>query len=102
MKILTLTDGTELEVSDLSTFGDIVMVFATRAEAGSYWSNFTDESLRAAKLGDEAFSAIPQSMHAELDETNNNVTAHYVNYVVSPKAKFAEDAVEAPAEEPAE
>lgn len=88
MKVLKLTDGTELQVSDLSTFGDIVNVFATRAEAGAYWANFTEDSLKKAYLGDEEFSAIPMSMNADIDEKDGNITAHYINYVTYPKSKF--------------
>lgn len=85
MKVLTLSDGTQLEVSDLSTFGDIVNVFGTRVEAVNYWANFTEKSLYEATLGDEDFIAIPQSMTASIDEDNKNVVAHYFNTVISPQ-----------------
>ena len=93
MKVLKLADGRELQVSDLSTFGDIVNVFTSRSEAGAYWSNFTEASLSKAYLGDEEFSAIPMSMSAEIDENNENITAHYINHVTYPKSKYDEDEV---------
>lgn len=99
MKVLTLNDGTKLEVSDLSTFGDIVNVFATRAEAGAYWANFTEESLKDAYLGDEKFSAIPQSMRADIDEKDGNITAHYINYVTDPKPKYPDEPIPVPEDE---
>ena len=88
MKVLTLGNGEKLEVSDLSTFADIVTVFGSKAEAGAFWDNFTEQTLTNAFLGDEQFSAIPQSMRADVDERDGNITAHYLNYVTYPKSKF--------------
>lgn len=91
MKVLTLANGTKLNVSDYSSFADIVSVFETREEAGEFWNNFTEESLTDAFLGDEKFSAIPISMNAEIDETNGNITAHYINHVTDPAPRFQDE-----------
>ena len=90
MKVLTLANGTKLNVSDYSQFSDIVAVFGSRGEAGSFWNNFTEQTLTDAYLGDEKFSAIPVSMSAEIDEVNGNITAHYHMHVTDPVPRFEE------------
>lgn len=85
MKTLVLSSGVNLEVEDASTFADIVKISDSRSEAARFWDNFTEASLKGAKLDGETFTAIPQSMRADLNKETGKIEAHYLNYVTDPK-----------------
>lgn len=90
MKILTLQGGKKLEVSDLSSFGDIITVVKSKEAIGKYWEQFTTLTLTNAYLNDDKFSAIPTTLRAEVDPISGNFTIHCINEVTDPIPVYPE------------
>ena len=90
MKILTLHGGKQLEVSDLSTFGDIITVVKSKEAIGKYWEQFTTLTLTDAHLNDDKFSAIPTTLRADADPVSGNFTVHCINEVTDPIPVYPE------------